>query len=278
MGAAARMGNAGMSPPNTVKALNVANPICALEPTATAAAPSTTLGRYSSDSRVRLSCPNNEPVMPYRSCMVPQCTISDPATTAQDRASSAATPNIAGRTASRTQRGAPRVAFIRGPAADQTPITAPRPCTRATDANARSAFGVCNSVMTDAASWMIASATAARNSGPPTAEAMIHRIRNQDPRAGVTWPVVRAVAHTINPIGSRGRAPSCWPAIEIGTPCMANHRLATAPAVPVRSLLATTNWVKVIAAMTTTATSDGPNAARTKSRDCAGPGATGARP
>jgi hypothetical protein len=42
--------------------------------------------------------------------------------------------------------------------------------------------------------------------------------------------------------------------------------------------LATTSWVRAIAAMTTTAIRDGPNATRTKSRDCAGPGATGARP
>ena len=45
VGAAARIGSAGMSPPNTVNALKVANPMCALEPTAIAAAPTTTLGR-----------------------------------------------------------------------------------------------------------------------------------------------------------------------------------------------------------------------------------------
>ena len=45
VGTAARIGSAGMSPPKTVNELNVAKPIWALEPTATAAAPSTTLGR-----------------------------------------------------------------------------------------------------------------------------------------------------------------------------------------------------------------------------------------
>ena len=45
VGAAARIGRAGMSPPKTVNALNVANPMCALDPTAMAAAPITTLGR-----------------------------------------------------------------------------------------------------------------------------------------------------------------------------------------------------------------------------------------
>ena len=44
VGAAANTGTAGMSPPNTVNELNVANPICALEPTAIAAVPTMTLG------------------------------------------------------------------------------------------------------------------------------------------------------------------------------------------------------------------------------------------
>ena len=44
VGTAARMGSAGMSPPNTVKELKVANPMWALEPTATAEAPTITLG------------------------------------------------------------------------------------------------------------------------------------------------------------------------------------------------------------------------------------------
>ena len=45
VGAAANTGSAGMSPPKTVNALNVARPTWALEPTATAAAPTITLGR-----------------------------------------------------------------------------------------------------------------------------------------------------------------------------------------------------------------------------------------
>ena len=52
-----------MSPPNTVNALNVAAD-GALEPTAIAAVPMTTLGRYSSDSAVRLNWPTNVSVMP----------------------------------------------------------------------------------------------------------------------------------------------------------------------------------------------------------------------
>jgi len=45
VGTAASTGSAGTSPPNTVNALKVARPTWALEPTATAAAPSATLGR-----------------------------------------------------------------------------------------------------------------------------------------------------------------------------------------------------------------------------------------
>ncbi len=44
VGTAASTGSAGMSPPNTVNELNVASPTWALEPTATAAAPTMTLG------------------------------------------------------------------------------------------------------------------------------------------------------------------------------------------------------------------------------------------
>ena len=43
-GSAASTGSAGMSPPNTVNELNVASPTWALEPTATAAVPTSTLG------------------------------------------------------------------------------------------------------------------------------------------------------------------------------------------------------------------------------------------
>ena len=64
VGTAASTGRAGMSPPNTVKELNVANPTWALDPTATAAVPAMTLGAYSADSTVRLNWPNIESVIP----------------------------------------------------------------------------------------------------------------------------------------------------------------------------------------------------------------------
>ena len=44
VGDAASTGIAGISPPKTVKELNVAKPTCALDPTATAAVPTMTLG------------------------------------------------------------------------------------------------------------------------------------------------------------------------------------------------------------------------------------------
>src|SRR6201747_821163 len=69
-GTAANTGSAGMSPPNTVNELNVANPTWALEPTATAAVPTITFGMYSADNTVRLSCPNTESVIAYRSFIV----------------------------------------------------------------------------------------------------------------------------------------------------------------------------------------------------------------
>ncbi len=62
-GTAASTGTAGTSPPSTVKELNVASPTCALEPTATAAVPTITLGMYSIDSSVRLNWPTTESVM-----------------------------------------------------------------------------------------------------------------------------------------------------------------------------------------------------------------------
>ena len=241
VGTAARIGNAGISPPNTVNALNVANPICALEPTAIAAAPTTTLGRYSSDNRARLSCPMNESVIPNRSCMVPQCTIRDTATTAHDNDSSAASPIIAGRTLSASQFGRPNPSNARGPTRDPTPMSTPSPCTASTPPKARSAFGVCRAVITEAASCTTASAIAAISSGPPSAEPMIQRMTNQEPRGDVMRAVPRAVAHTISAAGTSGSTPNCWPAIEIGTRWTASHMLATAPRVPVRSLLATTS-------------------------------------
>ncbi len=64
VGAAARIGKAGMSPPNTVNELKVANPMWALDPTAIAEAPMITFGAYNTESTVRLSCPKMELVMP----------------------------------------------------------------------------------------------------------------------------------------------------------------------------------------------------------------------
>ena len=241
VGRAARIGNAGMSPPNTVNALNVAKPICALEPTAIAAAPTTTLGRYSSDNRARLSCPMNESVIPNRSCMVPQCTISDTATAAHDNDSRAASPIIAGRTLSASQFGRPNFANTRGPTRDPTPMSTPSPCTTSTPPKARSALGVCKTVITEAASRTTASAIAAISNGPPSAEPMIQRMTNQELCGDVMRAVPRAVAHTISAAGTSGSTPNCWPAIEIGTRWTASHVLATAPRVPVRSLLATTS-------------------------------------
>ena len=113
-GTAASTGTAGTSPPSTVKELNVASPTCALEPTATAAVPTITLGMYSIDSSVRLNCPNTESVMAYRSCMVDQCTTIEPAAMTPDSPNSASTPAAAARTASGSQAGT--CAAIDGPA------------------------------------------------------------------------------------------------------------------------------------------------------------------
>ncbi|CDQ45467.1 hypothetical protein BN1047_03363 [Mycolicibacterium neoaurum] len=44
-----------MSPPSTVNELNVASPMWALDPTATAAVPTNTFGMYRIESRARLS-------------------------------------------------------------------------------------------------------------------------------------------------------------------------------------------------------------------------------
>ena len=67
---------------------------------------------------------------------------------------------------------------------------------------------------------MIANATAAISSGPPSADPTTQRMTNHEVRAagiGVA-AVVRAVPHTINSTGSSGITPSSRPAIEIGTP------------------------------------------------------------
>ena len=105
VGAAARIGSAGMSPPNTVNELNVANPTWALEPTAIADVPTITFGAYRTDSTVRLNCPNSESVIANRSCIVDQCTTSDAAVAAADSPVSASTPATAARTASGSHPG-----------------------------------------------------------------------------------------------------------------------------------------------------------------------------
>ena len=58
---------------------------------------------------------------------------------------------------------------------------------------------------------------AAISSGPPNAEATIHRMTNQDPCGGVAAAVVRAVPHTIASTGSSGITPSSRPPIDTGT-------------------------------------------------------------
>ena len=88
---------------------------------------------------------------------------------------------------------------------------------RQTPANARSALGDCSSVSTDEASWMTAKEMAAISSGPPSAEATIQRMTNQDAGGGVAAAVVRAVPHTIASTGSSGITPSSLPPIDTGT-------------------------------------------------------------
>ena len=58
---------------------------------------------------------------------------------------------------------------------------------------------------------------AAISSGPPRAEATIHRMTNHDAVVGVACAVARAVPHTISSTGSNGITPSSRPPIEIGT-------------------------------------------------------------
>ncbi len=113
---------------------------------------------------------------------------------------------------------------------------------------------------------MTASEMAAISSGPPTAEAMIQRMTNQEPRGGVAAAVVRAVPHTIASTGSSGITPSSLPPIDTGTWCTPSHMLAIAPSAPVMSLLAMSSCSNVTAAMTTNATTDGPNATLNRSR------------
>ena len=55
---------------------------------------------------------------------------------------------------------------------------------------------------------MTASAMAATNSGPPSADATIQRVTNHDACGEVACAVVRAVPHTISSTGSSGSTAS----------------------------------------------------------------------
>ena len=90
--------------------------------------------------------------MPYKSCIVAQCTTSEQAATRPDSPSSASTPATAARSESASQAGSGDAASARRPTRDPTPIDAPMRCTTSTLMKARNALGVCSSVMTDAAS------------------------------------------------------------------------------------------------------------------------------
>ena len=180
VGTAASTGSAGISPPKTVKELNVANPTCALDPTATAAVPTITLGVYSTDSTVRLNWPKIESVIPKSSCIVAQCTTSDPTVTSPESPNNASTPAVAARTESPSQFGNGDAANVRRPSRDHTPIAAPMKCTTSTLTKARRALGVCSSVSTVDASWMTASAMAANSNGPPSADATTQRTTSHD--------------------------------------------------------------------------------------------------
>ena len=114
--------------------------------------------RTAPTAAVRLNCPNIESVIAYRSCIVDQCTTSEPTVTTPDSPTSASTPATAARTASGSHFGSGDAASVRRPTREPTPIAAPIACTASTPTNARSAFGVCSSVSTDDASWMTASA------------------------------------------------------------------------------------------------------------------------
>ena len=113
---------------------------------------------------------------------------------------------------------------------------------------------------------MTASASAAISSGPPSAEATTQRMTNHDACGAMAADVVRAVPHTIASIGSSGMTPSSRPPMDTGTWCTPSHMLAMAPNVPVMSLLAMTSCSRTTAAMTTNATTDGPNATLSRSR------------
>lgn len=142
---------------------------------------------------------------------------SDPAVTIPDNANSASTPADAARTASGNHFGSGDAASVRRPILVLTPMSAPIACTARTPPKARSALGVCSSVITEAASWITASSSAAISSGPPSADATTQRVTNHDEFGAVAAAVVFAVPHTIARTGSNGMTPSSRPPIETGT-------------------------------------------------------------
>ncbi|GAB5903043.1 hypothetical protein OKHIF_11440 [Mycobacteroides chelonae] len=117
---------------------------------------------------------------------------------------------------------------------------------------------------------MIASDIAVIKSGPASAEAITHRITYQEAVGAIVEATVRATPQTIAAVGNSGSTSMTRPPIEMGTRWVPSHMLATAPNVPVMSLLAITNCTKTIAAMTTNATADGPKATVSSARACAG--------
>ena len=111
-----------------------------------------TLGAYNTDNTVRLNWPKIELVIAYRSCIVAQCTTSEPAVTTPDNPSRASTPAVAARSESGSQRGSGDAPRARRPTREPTPMDAPTAWTISTLMKARNALGVCSSVITDAAS------------------------------------------------------------------------------------------------------------------------------
>ena len=71
-----------------------------------------TLGTYSTDSSVRLNCPNIESVIAYSSCIVDQCTTSDRRDDRPDSPNSASTPAAAARNASGSHLGSGDAASV----------------------------------------------------------------------------------------------------------------------------------------------------------------------
>ncbi len=91
-----------------------------------------TLGAYSTDNKVRLNWPKIELVIPYSSCIVAQCTTSEPAVTKPDNPSRASTPAFAARSESGSQPGSGDAARVRRPTREPTPMDAPTAWTMST--------------------------------------------------------------------------------------------------------------------------------------------------